>query len=179
MNGDSLHKFQSLLTISIPNSEFLPKSMLEIIPLPWKLILLSDGSFTKNLHSLTGYNTNIKISQKYTWIDNKLTRNIRIAWLDNKQNKQLAFAQSICILKNKYTKYIILYNSKPIGTSLISSKTDIYKKIEEIYYGHCHYLEHKFHSQKGIWGRKYTIYYASDSYITIQEFFSPNITSFF
>lgn len=179
MNIFSLPKFQALLTIRINSSEFLSQNTLKMIPTKWKLILMSDGSFTKNLHSITGYNTDIKISQKYNVINNKLARNIRITWLKNHYHKELAFAQSICILKKKYTSYITLYKDKPIGTSFISSKTDIYKNIEEIYYGHCYYLEKKFNSKKGIWGRKYTIYYTPDSYITIQEFFSPQIISFF
>nr|QCI04993.1 hypothetical protein [Callithamnion tetricum] len=179
MTTYSLHKFQTLLILPICNSQILQKNLLQTIPKKWKLILISDGSFTRNLHGLTGYSTEIEISQKYNYIDNILARNIRIAWLKNQNCKILTFAQSICILKNTYTSYINIYKKKPIGTSFISSKTDIYKKIEEIYYGYCYYLEKKFNSKQPIWGRKYTIYYTQDSYITIQEFFSPHIISFF
>lgn len=177
----SLHKFQNLLILPICNSQTLQENILQIIPPKWKLILMSDGSFTRNLHSLTGYNTDIEISQKYNCIHNTLARNIRVAWLKNQYQdyKLSTFAQSICILNRRYTNCVNLYHKQPIGLSFILSKIDIYRKIEEIYYGHCYYLEKKFKSKRAIWGRKYTIYYAPDSYITIQEFFSPHIISFF
>lgn len=180
---NSSYNFHNFYIIPVSNLNQIQDqhNKLNTIPIPWRLFLMSDGSCTKNLESLTGDKIHVHLSQKshYTYTINIMTLNTRTVWLETQNNQLLVFAKSICILKKDTTKYMEVYNNKPIGKSLIKSKIDIYKNIEEIYYGHCDYLEKKFHSNQKIWGRKYTTYYKQNSYITIQEFFSPQLISFF
>lgn len=177
ININLKYKFQKILFLPINNTNYNFKNL---IPIEWQLILISDGSFTQNLNSLTGKRISLEvISLNNTKIiNNNKNIIIREVWIkDNKYNK-LAFAKSLWPITNS-TRNIELPKDKPIGQSLIEFKVDIYKDIHEIYYGYCGYLERKFNYNGPTWGRKYTLYYKKKRLATIQEIFSPQITNLF
>ena len=136
------------------------------------MILINDGSFTQNLNSLTGKSITSQITNKlsHTLID-KI--NFRCVWLKDHHNNKLAYAKSLWLIQPD--GYTIFNKDIPIGQSFIKSQIEIYKDLQEIFYGYCEYLEKEFHTQGPIWGRKYTIYHDKKSLGTIQEFFSPHI----
>nr|YP_009731981.1 hypothetical protein [Gracilaria edulis]QHS70536.1 hypothetical protein [Gracilaria edulis]UAD85541.1 hypothetical protein [Gracilaria edulis] len=167
-----------IINLPLNNLQSFNQQTYSLIPPEWRFILMSDGSFTQNLNSLTGQHiitcpTYIKENYIYK------RRKIRNIYLQDTLNNNLAFARSNWILKIKNNNiYTILNNKQPVGKSLIQNQTDIYKDIHEIYYVYSIYLENIFDSKQPIWGRKYTIYNEYEAITTIQEFFSPYILSF-
>lgn len=177
ININLKYKFEKILFLPINNTNYTLKNL---IPIEWQLILLSDGSFTQNLNSLTGKRIKIEVislnSIKRIKSKNNIT--IREIWIKDNKDKKLAFAKSLWPVINSPSN-IKLPKNQSIGQSLIEFKVDIYKDIHEIYYGYCGYLEKKFNYNGPTWGRKYTLYYKKKHLATIQEIFSPQITNFF
>lgn len=163
-----IHKIQNKLNVFI-----------KFIPIKWQLILMNDGSFTQNLYYINNIPIDIQICQKKNYEPNTSYRNIRCIWLKNCLYTKLIFARSLWKFSNLNLLNNHILREKPVGLSLIKTKLDIYKEFHEIYYGYCQLLEKKLNIYQPIWGRKYTVYYYSNSYATIQEFFSPDIISFF
>jgi len=161
---DPCYKFQYILIIPVQN---LSLHIHYLIPHRWQIILLNDGSLTQTLHYLTKTNVKLSIFQKNKYL--------RCIWLENSIYTKLVFARSLWQLNQRYLPSFI--NSKALGRNFIQSQVEIYKKINEIYYGYS--LTKKIGYQKPIWGRKYTLYYKNIMIITIQEFFSPSIIDFF
>lgn len=179
MNIYVFHKFHPIFTLQTKRIKYHFKYLDKLVPIIWQIILINEGSFTLTLDSLTHTKTKTKMYQKKYEISPHITRNIRCVWLETTIYTKLTFARSLWLLTYKDLSNIDKFSYQPIGQSLIDSKTDIYKQIHEIYYGHCEYLEKYFKTDKPIWGRKYTLYYNNISYTTIQEFFSPNLIKFF
>nr|YP_009295835.1 hypothetical protein Schim_089 [Schimmelmannia schousboei]AOM64770.1 hypothetical protein Schim_089 [Schimmelmannia schousboei] len=175
MNIYTFYTFHFIFSLPV-NKNYSYKNLSSIIPTEWQLILMNDGSFTQNLHSLTGKHININISQTLNARSNNKKKNRRVIWLEDEINNKFISARSLWILQSNNNQYI--KTNKPVGQSFIESKADIYKEINEIYYGYCTYLEQKFNSKNPIWGRKYTLYYNQQSYAIIQEFFSPQLINF-
>jgi len=175
----SFYKFHSIFILSEYKITKLKKKLKYIIPIEWQIILINEGSFTQNLCCLTGKYPSIKIYEKFTNLSNNNYKNIRCIWLENSIYTKLLFARSIWILNDTNNANININNYLPLGKSIIESKVDIKKKIHEIYYGHCEYLEKQLNYNKPLWGRKYTLYYNEKSYIRVQEFFSPFINKLF
>lgn len=148
------------------------------IPKEWLFLILNNGSFTQNLNSLFMNQTIIEMSQKYQLINDQFN-NIRIVWLENYINNHLTFAQSIWIINKKDHVYKKILNKRPIGETLIKLEIDMYKNLQEIYCGYSYDLENIFQKTELIWGRKYKIYYAENSCVTIEEFFTPALIDFF
>nr|YP_009399053.1 hypothetical protein [Taenioma perpusillum]ARW68450.1 hypothetical protein [Taenioma perpusillum] len=161
---DPCYQFQYLLVISIQN---LNQKIYNLIPKIWQMILLNDGSLTQTLHYLTKTNIKLSIFQKNKYL--------RCIWLENSIYTKLIFARSLWKINQQYLPTFI--NSKALGRNFIQSQVEVYKKLNEIYYGYSLIKEVKYH--KPIWGRKYTLYYNNIIIITIQEFFSPSIVDFF
>nr|UAD87759.1 hypothetical protein [Gracilaria textorii] len=172
------NSFNYIINLPLDNLDSFNEQTYHLIPPEWRFILMSDGSFTQNLNSLTGQQIiTCPTYIKRQYITPKMK--IRKVYLQDTSKRNLAFAQSNWILQINNKIYKTLNNNQPIGKSLIKHKTDIYKDIHEIYYVYSIYLEHVFNSTEPIWGRKYTIYHESQPITTIQEFFSPYIISFF
>nr|YP_010199136.1 hypothetical protein LK225_pgp160 [Crassiphycus usneoides]UAD88585.1 hypothetical protein [Crassiphycus usneoides] len=172
------HSFNYIINLPLSNLNSFNEQTYHLIPPEWKCLLMSDGSFTQNLNSLTGKQIiTCPTYIKYQYITNKTK--IRKVYLQDTARRHLAFARSNWILQINNTIYKGLNKNQPIGKSLIKKQVDIYKDIHEIYYVYSIYLEHIFNSREPIWGRKYTIYHDCKPVTTIQEFFSPHIISFF
>nr|QCI08862.1 hypothetical protein [Wrangelia sp.] len=178
----TLHNFYPIINISSENIRLNQLQYIQShknIPLIWKIIIFNNGSFTQNLQYLTHNTINLRYYQKTSFTVKKRLYNMRCVWLENTIYSNLTFARSIWILVYYNPLYMSLQTFNPIGYNLVNSKIDIYKKIINIYYGYCHYIEEKFIKNQACWGRKYTLYYKNQSYITVQEFFSPKIIFFF
>ena len=179
MNIHPIQKFIPILKLKINNYNTLNNQFNKFIPIEWQFILTNNGSFTQNLNSLLMNKADIEMSQKYNKISEIKSVNIRIIWLKNNINDRFTFAHSIWIFNSSSKKYLKLLTNKPIGQSFIEYEIDLYKDLQEISYGYCHYLENQFKCTEPIWARKYKIYYKNNSYAIIEEFFSPKLINFF
>nr|YP_009398402.1 hypothetical protein [Lophocladia kuetzingii]ARW67588.1 hypothetical protein [Lophocladia kuetzingii] len=175
----TFNEFHSICNLPIYKIEKLNKKLLNLIPIQIKLLLINEGSLTKNVEYLSGKITKIFTMQK----ENRKSKiNIRCVWLETSIYTRLIFARSLwCIIyKNTMGKENNI--DKPIGKLYIKHQVDIYKDIHEIYYGYCQNIEKCYQTQiknTPMWGRKYSLYYENESYIIIQEFFSPYIINLF
>nr|YP_009391186.1 hypothetical protein [Dipterocladia arabiensis]ARW59330.1 hypothetical protein [Dipterocladia arabiensis] len=175
----TFYKFHNIFIV--PKTKILSLNIKSctFIPIPWQLILTNDGSFTQIVNYLDNKSVKLRMLQKYNQTSKQIHRNLRCIWLENSIYTKLIFARSIWLFKYiDKTDYNIKGN-QPIGNSLINSQIDIYKNIHEIYYGYSQEFENKFNQKYPLWGRKYTLYYKNKSYITIQEYFSPQIINLF
>nr|YP_009244511.1 hypothetical protein Gchil_098 [Agarophyton chilense]AMK96753.1 hypothetical protein Gchil_098 [Agarophyton chilense]ASP44648.1 hypothetical protein [Agarophyton chilense] len=173
----NMNSFNYIINIPLNDLNSFNQKTYHLIPAEWKFILMSDGSFTQNLNSLTRKKIiTFPAHIKHQYI-NKKTK-IREVYLQDKSDRNLAFARSHWISQISNQTYNLTKN-EPIGKSLIKHRADVYKDIHEIYYVYSIYLEKIFNSLEPIWGRKCTIYNDYEAITTIQEFFSPHIISFF
>ena len=170
--------FYNISIVNISENSYATNQKTFSIPTKWKLILMSDGSFTQHLSSFIGKNINTNICKRlnYLLINKKKLRSI---WLEHPQNDKFLFSQSLWPIERIYLKELSKTPEKPIGKLLIEYQQDIYKDIHEIYYGYSKYFDDYFQSQGPIWGRKYTIYYQKHHLTTVHEFFSPELINFF
>lgn len=178
MNLNNIKFFHPICIIKLNQIYKINQKIKKNIPKEWLFIILNNGSFTQNLNSLLVNKTTIEMSQKYQLLNDKF-HNIRIVWLENYINNNLTFAQSIWAINKKNHIYKSILNKHPIGNGLIELEVDIYKNLQEIYCGYSYDLENTFQNTQLIWGRKYKIYYTDNSYVTIEEFFTPKLIDFF
>nr|YP_009393668.1 hypothetical protein [Caloglossa beccarii]ARW62230.1 hypothetical protein [Caloglossa beccarii] len=174
------YTFHCIFMLSTNKKQLFHNKLSHLIPIHWQIILFNEGSLTEILNYLNGKKTIFQMYQKnnYTLRNN---RYLRCIWIESCLYTKMIFAQSLWQFKytnNSKQKNKLEYNI-PVGKLIINTEVDIYKQIHEIYYGYSIELENKLNYHKAIWGRKYTLYYNHKLFITIQEFFSPNITNFF
>jgi chorismate-pyruvate lyase len=159
------------------------------IPKEWKILLVSDGSLTRNINTTQGQTiriNNIKHNDKLSPLDKVFFSAIqhkkneehnllkREVWLVNEDHNAMAFAESYRTRNNLGT--ISLYYNQPIGKSIIEAEIDIHRQLQTIYYGYSTEIEKIFDSYGPIWGRSYFIYCDKKPAILINEFFSPALT---
>lgn len=174
------YNFHFVFILSINKKKYFQNKLSHLIPIYWQVILFNEGSLTEILNCLNGKQVIFKMYQK----NNSASRNnryLRCIWIESCLYTKMMFAQSLWQFKyvNDNKQENKLKYNIPIGKLIIHTETDIYKQIHEIYYGYSIELENKLNYHEAIWGRKYTLYYNNKLFITIQEFFSPNITNFF
>nr|QCI05161.1 hypothetical protein [Centroceras clavulatum] len=179
MNINLSKKFHTIFKIKLNPKNKLYQNFDNYIPKEWQSIIINDGSFTQNLNSLFINPTKITMSQKYSIIFPEKLINIRNVWLENDSNNKVTFAKSIWIINKDYCKYNKIFNTIPIGYSLINFEVDIYKNLQEIFCGYCYDLEKRLQSKEIIWGRKYQIFYPNQSSVTIEEYFTPKLVKVF
>lgn len=172
----TFYKFHNILIVPQKKIISLNVKSYKCIPIEWQLILSNEGSFTKIAKQLDGKYIKLNMLQKSNHRSNKINRHLRCIWLETSLYTKLVFARSIWLFQYMNKIDFKIKKNEPIGNFLINSQIDIYKNIHEIYYGYSKKLEHKFNKNKPLWGRKYTLYYKNKSYVTIQEYFSPEIT---
>nr|AZL88039.1 hypothetical protein [Harveyella mirabilis] len=144
-----------------------------------QLILINEGSYTKIIQYFNNKKIKINILQKYYNQSNKINRNIRYVWLETSIYTILTFAKSLWLIVNNQELIKSIKKNFSIGLSFIDNQIDIYKNIYEIYYCYSQKFEKQLNFKGVIFGKKYTLYYKDCSFITIQEFFSPNIFFYF
>jgi len=180
MNINNIISFHPIISMKWHSKHKIYHKINKYMPKEWQFIIMNNGSLTQNLNSLLINHTTIEMSQKHNSIFNKqIFTNIRIVWLENYIDQNLTFAKSIWIMNKKDNTYTQVLKTAPIGYSLITFEIDIYKNLEEIYCGYSYHLEDIFQTSKLIWGRKYKINYSNNSYVTIEEYFTPKLIEFF
>lgn len=172
-------QFQYIFVLPINENKHIRQKLNDLIPIKLQIILLNEGSLTKILNYTNIKPVTLKKSQK-TNETLKNYRYLRYIYIENCLYTKLIFARSLWQFKykNYKTKQKELENYLPVGISILKYNIDIYKQIHEIYYGYCVQLENKLNCNQPLWARKYTLSYNHESFITIQEFFSPHIINF-
>eukprot|EP00890_Picochlorum_soloecismus_P002384 jgi/Picsp_1/3146/NSC_05986-R1_ycf21 gene product len=67
---------------------------------------------------------------------------------------------------------------KPIWVSLSSERTELYREILEVAYGHCPILERHFGCAGPFWARTYVFWHNKKPLTVIYEIFSPKLSEF-
>nr|YP_009392834.1 hypothetical protein [Caloglossa intermedia]ARW61396.1 hypothetical protein [Caloglossa intermedia] len=176
------HQFHYIFILPIYKNKqkYLNNKLKNLIPASLQLILLNQGSLTKILNYINAKQVILKKFQKnnHTLKNN---RYLRYIWIEDCLYTKLIFAKSLWQFKydKSHRGKEKLKNHIPIGISIVQYEIDIYKEVQEIYYGYCIKLNHSLNYDQPMWGRKYTLYYDNRLLATVQEFFSPYIINFF
>ena len=170
--------FYPICTLSMQEVNSLKERLILVKRLKPIILLTSEGSLTRAVEYLTGnkvYITKLARSNFQTGCEH---RKIRCIWMETSLYTRLVFARSLWITLFNYNFKKTIKDNTPIGETFINQRTDIDKNIHELYYGYYSTSQNQSQINKPLWGRKYTLYYKSSYYITIQEFLLPELTNY-
>ena len=153
----------------------------------WQILLLGDGSPTRHLQLLTRERTEVDV------IDMSLIgadldgapdliqvvpepRLRRQVWLRTASGQRLAYAASWW--DASHVDEYLQNRSLPIWTSLARLRTELYRDIQGIHYGHSTPLELAFDQQGPFWGRHYLFWHDGKPLTLVYEVFSPYLTKY-
>lgn len=153
----------------------------------WQILLLGDGSPTRHLQLLTGEPTEVDV------IDMSLVgmdadgappqiqavpgpRLRRQVWLRTASGQRLAYATSWW--EANHVDEYLQNKSLPIWASLARLRTELYRDVQGIYYGHSAALEAAFEESGPFWGRHYLFWHYGKPLTLIYEVFSPYLRKY-
>ncbi|MFB2875930.1 chorismate lyase [Floridanema aerugineum] len=162
----------------LPHSQLAPT---------WQMFLLGDGSPTRHLRLLTGEKTEVDLidmSAIGTHPDNAPEqmqvvpgpRVRRQVWLRTASGQRLAYACSWW--EASHVDEYLQNRSLPIWASLERLRTELYRDVQGIYYGHSAALESAFGFSGPFWGRHYLFWHHGQPLTLIYEVFSPYLTKY-
>ena len=153
----------------------------------WQILLLGDGSPTRHLQLLTGEPTEVDvIDMSLIGLDadgapNQIQavpgpRLRRQVWLRTPSGQRLAYATSWW--EASHVDEYLQNRSLPIWASLARLRTELYRDVQGIYYGHSAGLEAAFGLPGPFWGRHYLFWHHGQPLTLIYEVFSPYLTRY-
>ncbi len=162
----------------------LPHSQLSPV---WQIWLLGDGSPTRNLQLLTGAPIRIDLIDMSPigmsldgapdLIDQvpgpRLRRQV---WLQDAAGEKLAYAASWW--QASQVDDYLRNRSIPIWESLADLRTELYRDVRGIEYGHSEALAQEFGYPGPFWGRYYLFWHRREPLTLIYEVFSPKLISY-
>nr|YP_010850379.1 hypothetical protein Ycf21 [Lophurella caespitosa]WGH13186.1 hypothetical protein Ycf21 [Lophurella caespitosa] len=172
-----INTFHPICILSLKQNNFINNKIFNLIKTPLTIAVINEGSHTRLIQYLTSHKIKITVLQQNEKKVHKIQRRIRYVWLETSIYTKMTFARSLWTIQEIQINKI--KRNLPIGQSFIKTKIDTNKDINELYYFYCKDLEKELKSKKAIWGRKYKLNYEYNSFILIQEFFSPEIMLFF
>lgn len=148
----------------------------------WQILILGDGSPTRHLHLLTGEPTEVDV------IDMSLVgqdddgapelvgvvpgpRLRRQVWLQTASGQRLAYATSWWEASN--VDEYLQNRSIPIWQSLARLRTELYRDVQGLHFGHSEALAEAFGETGLFWGRHYIFWHHGKPLTLIYEVFSP------
>jgi chorismate lyase len=151
------------------------------------MLLLGDGSPTRHLQLLTGEPTEVDV------IDMSLIgrdadnappqishvpapRLRRQVWLRTASGQRLAYATSWW--EASHVDEYLQNRSLPIWANLAQLRTELYRDVQGLYYGHSAALEAAFGETGPFWGRHYLFWHRGRPITLIYEVFSPYLTRY-
>jgi chorismate lyase len=154
---------------------------------PWQILLLGDGSPTRHLQLLTGEPTEVDVidmsaigmdadhapAQIQVVPGPRLRRQV---WLRTASGQRLAYATSWW--EASHVDEYLQNRSLPIWASLARLRTELYRDVQGIYYGHSTALEQAFGEVGPFWGRHYLFWHHGQPLTLIYEVFSPYIQKY-
>ncbi|GGA20180.1 chorismate lyase [Okeania sp. KiyG1] len=153
----------------------------------WQILLLGDGSPTRHLQLLTTEPTEVDVidmSPIGMNLDNapdlinavpgpRLRRQV---WLRTTSGQRLAYAASWW--EASHVDEYLQNRSLPIWASLARLRTELYRDVQGIYYGHSRELELAFEELGPFWGRHYLFWHHGQPLTLIYEVFSPYLRKY-
>jgi chorismate--pyruvate lyase len=162
----------------LPHSQLAPT---------WQMLLLGDGSPTRHLQLLTGEPTEVDVIDMSTIgfdHDNAPAsiemvpgpRLRRQVWLRTSSGQRLAYATSWW--EQSHVDEYLQNRSLPIWASLARLRTELYRDVKGICYGHSSVLEEAFEQSGPFWGRHYLFWHHGQPLTVIYEVFSPYLQKY-
>ena len=153
----------------------------------WQILLLGDGSPTRHLQLLTGEPTEVDVidmsaigmdednapPQIHVVPGPRLRRQV---WLRTASGQRLAYATSWW--EASHVDEYLQNRSLPIWASLARLRTELYRDVQGIYYGHSTALEQAFGETGPFWGRHYLFWHHGQPLTLIYEVFSPYLEKY-
>ncbi|MEB3357378.1 MAG: chorismate lyase [Synechococcales bacterium] len=153
----------------------------------WQILLLGDGSPTRHLQLLTGERTEVDVIDM-SLIGNDLDhapalikmvpgpRLRRQVWLRTASGQRLAYATSWW--EANHVDEYLQNRSLPIWASLARLRTELYRDVQGICFGHSPILEDAFGEEGPFWGRHYLFWHHGQPLTLIYEVFSPYLEKY-
>jgi chorismate lyase len=154
------------------------------------MLLLGDGSPTRHLQLLTGEPTEVDvIDMSPTGGEGTEHDNApapiqmvpgpwvrRQVWLRTASGQRLAYATSWW--EASHVDDYLQNRSLPIWASLARLRTELYRDVRGLHYGHSAPLELAFGQRGPFWGRHYLFWHHGRPLTLIYEVFSPYLTRY-
>lgn len=150
-------------------------------------MLLGDGSPTRHLQLLTreptevdvldmspiGFSTDNAPSSIELIPGPRLRRQI---WLRTASGQRLGYAASWW--ESSHVDEYLQNRSQPIWLNLTRLRTELYRDVQGLYYGHSKALEAAFGYESPFWGRHYVFWHHGQPLTMIYEVFSPYLEKY-
>ena len=148
----------------------------------WQLLLLGDGSPTRHLQLLTGESIEVDVIDMSSVGDDPDnapdsihivpgSRLRRQVWLRTASGQRLAYATSWW--EESHVDEYLKNRSLPIWASLALSRTELFRDVRGVHYGHSEDLSEAFGEAGPFWGRHYLFWHRGQPITLIYEVFSP------
>lgn len=151
------------------------------------MLLLGDGSPTRHLQLLTGEQTEVDVidmsligvstdgapQQIHAVPGPRLRRQV---WLRTTSGQRLAYATSWW--QASHVDDYLQNRALPIWANLARLRTELYRDVQGLYYGHSPALELAFGQKGPFWGRHYLFWHHGQPITLIYEVFSPYLTQY-
>ncbi|XGV95873.1 MAG: chorismate lyase [Leptolyngbya sp. BL-A-14] len=169
---------EAVIQQGLPHSKLAPT---------WQMLMLGDGSPTRHLQLLTGEPTEVDvIDMSAIGMDSDhAPRQLQVVpgprlrrqvWLRTASGQRLAYATSWW--EASHVDEYLQNRSLPIWASLARLRTELYRDVQGIYYGHSTALEQAFGQPGPLWGRHYLFWHRGQPLTLIYEVFSPYLTKY-
>jgi chorismate lyase len=153
----------------------------------WQILLLGDGSPTRHLQLLTREPTEVDVidmapvGEDQDGAPEVLAavpgpRLRRQVWLRTASGQRLAYAVSWW--EASHVDEYLQNKSLPIWASLARLRTELYRDIQGLHFGHCPALEAAFGQTGPFWGRHYLFWHRGKPLTLIYEVFSPYLSRY-
>lgn len=153
----------------------------------WQMLLLGDGSPTRHLQLLTREPTEVDVVDMSPVGDDQDgapeilavvpgPRLRRQVWLRTASGQRLAYAVSWW--EASHVDEYLQNKSLPIWASLARLRTELYRDIQGLHFGHCPALESAFGQVGPFWGRHYLFWHRGKPLTLIYEVFSPYLSQY-
>lgn len=154
---------------------------------PWQILLLGDGSPTRHLQLLTGEAIEVDVidmspigmatdglADLIHQVPGPRIR--RQVWLRTTSGQRLAYATSWW--EASHVDEYLQNRSLPIWSNLARLRTELYRDVQGLYYGHCPELQKAFGEAAPFWGRHYLFWHHGRPLTLIYEVFSPYLSRY-
>ena len=166
-----------------PKQEVLSGTGPSQLPGPWQLMLLGDGSPTRHLHLLTGYEVQVKLIAmesetspceraplEVKELNPPLLR--RQVWLTC-NSQTLAWAESWW--NQKEAELNLKNKEQPIWKSLTQGRSELFREVDGLALVNSEWLESEFQNKGPFWSRHYRFFRKEQELTVIREVFSPTL----
>ncbi|KPQ34021.1 MAG: chorismate lyase [Phormidesmis priestleyi Ana] len=164
---------RSVVEAGLPHDQLSPA---------WQILMLGDGSPTRHLQLLTREPTEVDVidmspvgkqgDRAPAQIEKVPGPHLRRqVWLRTASGQRLAYATSWW--EESHVDEYLANRSLPVWASLAQLRTELYRDIQGIYFGHSQVLEDAFEQKGPFWGRHYLFWHHGKPLTLIYEVFSP------